>query len=77
MMAKYGEAVRICDNSSSNGPGVIGQQCWKAAATRIVKITYNKVESDTLRLCKACADAVTKDARRHGYTVTNRKMGRS
>jgi hypothetical protein len=35
-----------------------------------VSVVYNEFDSDTLHLCKNCADYVAKDAVRYGYKVS-------
>jgi len=49
--------------------------CYSGTAARRVTIQYSELEKDTLILCVSCAKTVTRDARRHGYKVTNHKLG--
>jgi len=63
-----------CDNDSSMGHTVINPQCFKGVPSFKVAVQYNEVESDTLTLCADCAQAVKRDARRHGYKVTTKRI---
>lgn len=69
-----GRLHKVCDNASSNGNGIIGQQCWKNAATRHVTIKYNAVETSVHDVCDACAGVLVRDARKYGYTVTTTNL---
>lgn len=60
----------ICENSSSGMYRIVSPQCWKGKVSKEVTVTYNEVESDTLRLCAECAKDLKKDARRLGYAVS-------
>ena len=60
-----------CDNSSLRAGGaIVAPACAGNLPTRTVTITYNEVESDSLRLCDECSKTVATDARRHGYGVS-------
>ena len=50
---------------------IITPQC-RNIATRIVTVRYNDLEKLRYDLCADCAKALTADARRRGYKVTNR-----
>lgn len=64
-----------CDNRCTDAYCVIRPQCFDGDATRRVTVVYSPVEADTLFLCADCARALAADARRHGYRVSNRKLG--
>lgn len=60
--------MTTCDNALISATRIISPPCWSSPATCTLIVDYAG-EKDVLELCEACADVVTKDARRHGYTV--------
>jgi hypothetical protein len=62
--------TKLCDNNSSMAKTIVHPGCISNPATKRIKITYNSSESDVLNLCPACAKAITKEARSHGYKVS-------
>ena len=65
----------ICDNDvSRRGTPIVAPGCWKAEAAREVTVRYNEVESDVLCLCDRCYMSLRRDARRHGYKITSRRI---
>lgn len=67
MRCENGEAARM-------GRSIYPGACYGSDATRIATITYREGDVDTLLLCNQCAKAITRDARRHHYKVSNRKV---
>ena len=67
MRCENGEAARM-------GRPIYPGACSGSDAARIVTITYREGDTDTLLLCNECARAISRDARRHRYKVSNRKV---
>jgi hypothetical protein len=66
---------KFCDNdSSSGGYPVVSPQCYKGRATRLVTVRYNEVESDSLCLCEDCARLLKREAKRHRYQITTKRL---
>jgi hypothetical protein len=65
-----GGQVLMCDRDSSS------PSCYKGKAEYELVVDYNSPsgEKDVLLLCKNCVDGIRKDALRHGYKVTVRKL---
>ncbi len=64
-----------CDNDSSKGGHpIISPQCVFQDAAQVVTVRYSDVEMDALHLCDKCAEALKKDAHRHHYSVSSRKI---
>ena len=63
----------ICDNAYNSGSIVPGG-CCSQQATKTVKIIYNEVEYDTLKLCNLCCKLISKDAKKHGYLVEIKEL---
>lgn len=59
-----------CENSYYIKP-ILCPGCARHKAMFRVKISYDEygIETDTLRLCPECKDHISKDARKHGYSV--------
>ena len=68
----------MCDNAHMNHArlygGHVSPQCYNNEATQQLTITYNAVESDTLKLCAECVKIVKRDAMRHRYKVKTRNL---
>lgn len=69
---------RKCEN---RGGDIIRPCCLDGKAARQVTVVYHEnpfkpsgETSDTLELCQPCAELVTRDAIRHGYTVRTREL---
>jgi len=62
-----------CAHRVNISPPINGT-CHAGIAARQVTIQYNELERDVWNLCVSCAKLMAKDARRYGYTVTNRKL---
>jgi len=62
---------RVCDNSSTQGFGVLKPQCSSSEATKRVIIYYDTKadysEMSIHRLCPDCAERTKADASRQGY----------
>lgn len=66
-----------CDNwrkAYSEGQPIMAPACDRGFAILELTITYREGDSDTLLLCRACANRIARDARKHGYAVRRRKL---
>ena len=64
----------LCENSSKLTNNIVSPKCFDGGQEYEVKVSYNDVESDTLRLCESCMNAVKTDARRFKYEVNVKKL---
>jgi len=65
----------LCENAYRRGRGIgIEPSCYANEATKEVTVIYHELESDTFFLCDECAEALKRDAIKHGYRVKIRKL---
>ena len=63
---------RPCQNSNTKGRAILAPGCMGSAAEEVVLISYaprDEGERQRLELCRTCAEAIARDASRHGYGV--------
>lgn len=63
-----GRLYQKCDYAAKNWCRTQGR------AMAVVTVQYNHLTADTLNLCEGCARFVTREARRHGYKVSTRRL---
>ena len=65
-----------CDNAGTGTSRIVAPQCYSNRAKVSIIIKYHELsnETDELSLCEDCAINVTKDAEKHGYTVTRKPL---
>jgi hypothetical protein len=65
MTRTSGKAGTACYYAGHYGP----ISCFAGKAERLIRVFYNDNESASLRLCRECAERVTRDAVGRGYGV--------
>lgn len=70
----------MCENAYQykSGAGVgVKPQCHDNEAVNEATIWYNEVSNDTMKLCAKCTAGLKKEARKHKYKVTTKKLNPS